>query len=235
MVQCVGCNQEFSASGYTMHVARTTTSICRAVYNKRFQVALTDNQVDDIDIDMDTAGSQRFEGDFFGNYQAVDFDWRQDEEKDDDVEMEGEDTEMEEEDNDNDPSVDFEQTTLSVDMPSEQVSDTRGAPQSETQTSQPLVHSEAQPGTPFPKEDYIVEAFPGDTAGMPLEFTTAHQSRFEDYRRRLNSDADAVYAPFTSRTDWEIARWAKIRGPSSSAFDELLQIDGVRFLFWPPL
>jgi hypothetical protein len=184
MVQCVGCNQEFSASGYMMHVARTTTSICHAVYDKRFQVAPTNNQVDDIDIDMDTAGSQRFEGDFFGNYQEVDFDWPQDEEKDDDMETEGGDTEMEEEDNDNDPGVDFEQTTLSVDMPSEQASDMRGAPQSETQTSQPPVYSEAQP-TPSPDprmEDYVVEAFPGDTAGVPLEFTTARQSMFEHYQ-----------------------------------------------------
>ena len=185
-----------------MHVAHTTTSICCTVYNKCFQVALTDNQVDNINIDMDTAGSQRFEGDFFGNYWEVDFDWPQDEEKDDDMETEGEGTEMEEEDNDNDPSMDFEQTTLSVDIPSEQASDMWGAPQSETQTSWPLVHSEAQP-TPSPKEDYIVEAFPGDIAGMPLEFTTAHQSRFEDYQQRLNSDANAIYALFTLRTDWE--------------------------------
>ncbi|KAJ4471753.1 hypothetical protein C8J55DRAFT_375236, partial [Lentinula edodes] len=35
------------------------------------------------------------------------------------------------------------------------------------------------------------------------------------------------WAPFQSRIDWEVARWAKMRGPSSTAFSELLEIDGV--------
>jgi hypothetical protein len=35
--------------------------------------------------------------------------------------------------------------------------------------------------------------------------------------------------PFISKMDWEIARWAKLRGPGSTAFSELLSIDGVGF------
>ena len=35
------------------------------------------------------------------------------------------------------------------------------------------------------------------------------------------------WAPFSSRTEWELARWAKFRGPSAGAFSELLKIDGV--------
>ena len=35
------------------------------------------------------------------------------------------------------------------------------------------------------------------------------------------------YAPFASKIDWEIARWAKLRGPSSTAFTELMSIEGV--------
>jgi hypothetical protein len=36
-----------------------------------------------------------------------------------------------------------------------------------------------------------------------------------------------TWSPFLSRLDWEVARWAKLRGPSSTAFSELLAIDGV--------
>ncbi|EIW81904.1 hypothetical protein CONPUDRAFT_54049, partial [Coniophora puteana RWD-64-598 SS2] len=36
-----------------------------------------------------------------------------------------------------------------------------------------------------------------------------------------------MWAPFLSQMDWEIARWAKMRGPSSTAFSELLAIPGV--------
>ena len=35
------------------------------------------------------------------------------------------------------------------------------------------------------------------------------------------------YAPFLSKTEWEIARWAKLRGPGSTGFSELMGIDGV--------
>lgn len=38
---------------------------------------------------------------------------------------------------------------------------------------------------------------------------------------------DNPYSPFASKMDWELARWAKMRGPSSTAFSELLGIDGV--------
>ncbi|KAG2148156.1 uncharacterized protein EDB93DRAFT_1240504 [Suillus bovinus] len=35
------------------------------------------------------------------------------------------------------------------------------------------------------------------------------------------------YAPFNSRVDWEVARWAKLCGPTSTAFLDLLTINGV--------
>ena len=35
------------------------------------------------------------------------------------------------------------------------------------------------------------------------------------------------YLPFTSRLDWEFARWAKLRGPGSTAVSQLISIPGV--------
>ncbi|KAG2349791.1 hypothetical protein BDR05DRAFT_972736 [Suillus weaverae] len=40
-------------------------------------------------------------------------------------------------------------------------------------------------------------------------------------------DKDNIYFPFCSQTEWEIARWAKLCGPSSTAFTDLLAIDSV--------
>lgn len=42
--------------------------------------------------------------------------------------------------------------------------------------------------------------------------------------RDINSNQ---WAPFTSQVDWEVARWAKLRGPGSTAFTELLAIPSV--------
>jgi hypothetical protein len=35
------------------------------------------------------------------------------------------------------------------------------------------------------------------------------------------------FSPFFSKIEWEIAHWAKTRGPSSTAFTELMSIEGV--------
>jgi hypothetical protein len=35
------------------------------------------------------------------------------------------------------------------------------------------------------------------------------------------------FSPFSSQIEWEIAHWAKTRGPSSTAFTELMSIEGV--------
>ena len=62
-------------------------------------------------------------------------------------------------------------------------------------------------------------------AGQPL----MHQeSRDHVYGAALGG-GDNPWAPFNSKEDWEIARWVKLRGAGSTAFSELLAIDGVHF------
>ncbi|KIJ59346.1 hypothetical protein HYDPIDRAFT_100858 [Hydnomerulius pinastri MD-312] len=39
--------------------------------------------------------------------------------------------------------------------------------------------------------------------------------------------SDDIWAPFTSRLNYELAHWAKLRGSGSTAFTDLLKIDGV--------
>jgi hypothetical protein len=223
MVHCTGCNREFSASGFTRHVNSMTTAVCRATYNN----LIPSDDVGDNDIDMENTGGN-FEGDFFGpDYEQAEFGWL---EGDETIGMEPhylesckylqfiaradeseEQSEEGDEDEANDPGVDLEHTSHTLHTP--------GAP--------PLPEVS-------PSKNYIIEQFPGDQAGAPLEHINPCQSNFEKYQQQLNNNTE--YAPFTSRVDWEIARWAKIYGPSSNAVNELLKIDGVslsfrRFLF----
>ena len=69
------------------------------------------------------------------------------------------------------------------------------------------------------------DKYPSARAGQPL---THHESRDYVYSAALGG-GDNPWAPFNSQKDWEIARWAKLRGAGSTAFSELLAIDGVRF------
>lgn len=75
-----------------------------------------------------------------------------------------------------------------------------------------------------PIEQYDVVNFPGNHASTPIESFSASQPNYNAYQQQLNSDNR--YAPFVSQFDWEIARWAKLLGPSS-VLTKLLQIKGV--------
>ncbi|KAJ7716704.1 hypothetical protein B0H16DRAFT_1666901 [Mycena metata] len=73
----------------------------------------------------------------------------------------------------------------------------------------------------------IIEKYPGRLAGRPISVPSP--SSEENYRSALgNSSQENLYAPFKSKVDWEIAKWAKLRGAGSTAFTDLLNIDGVR-------
>ena len=75
-----------------------------------------------------------------------------------------------------------------------------------------------------------IEHLPIDMrAGEPLA-TAQQKHAYEVYRDNLRERVDTeanIWAPFRSKMDWELARWAKLRGPGSTAVSELLGIDGV--------
>ncbi|KAF9455149.1 hypothetical protein BDZ94DRAFT_1316632 [Collybia nuda] len=64
-------------------------------------------------------------------------------------------------------------------------------------------------------------------AGKVFPATTPPMPEYIRYRQQLKDEKNP-YAPFKNKMDWEIARWAKLRGPGSTAFSELLSINGVR-------
>ena len=50
----------------------------------------------------------------------------------------------------------------------------------------------------------------------------------QKYGLRITKQSqENIFAPFPSQLDWEVARWAKICGPGSNLFTELMAIDGV--------
>ena len=80
------------------------------------------------------------------------------------------------------------------------------------------------------KNDPFVVKFPG-MAGRPC--TVNDDEEMDAAPTTTNGDTSDLeanpFAPFLSKMEWEIARWAKLRGPGLTAFSELISIDGVRF------
>ncbi|KAG1903207.1 uncharacterized protein F5891DRAFT_1106185 [Suillus fuscotomentosus] len=69
-----------------------------------------------------------------------------------------------------------------------------------------------------------IEKFPRRHAGAPI--LNSGTTAFESYNNALQG-ADNVWAPFASRIDYEVAKWAKLRGSGSTAFSELLAVEGL--------
>ena len=65
--------------------------------------------------------------------------------------------------------------------------------------------------------------YPTRSAGAALN---QKQPRDAKYSAAINGLSNP-WAPFSSRVDWEIAKWAKLRGAGSTAFSDLLAIEGV--------
>ncbi|KAI8985007.1 hypothetical protein BD414DRAFT_547770 [Trametes punicea] len=75
----------------------------------------------------------------------------------------------------------------------------------------------------------FIVRFPGVLAGAPvvnMETTSRAYWQYQDELDGHSAPSNAYY-PFVSKTDWEVARWAKMRGPGSTSFSELLTIQGV--------
>ena len=71
-----------------------------------------------------------------------------------------------------------------------------------------------------------VRRFKGQ-AGAPLSEPEARVSGYAAYATKVPGSSENPYAPFASQLDWEVAQWAKLRGPSSTAFSDFLKIKGV--------
>ena len=71
----------------------------------------------------------------------------------------------------------------------------------------------------------VVEKYPDNHAGAPIS-NKKSVSKNESYAKAINNKHNS-WAPFSSQIDWEVARWAKLRGPGSTALSDLLKIDGV--------
>ena len=97
-----------------------------------------------------------------------------------------------------------------------------GAEELGTPTGVEAPHHAQHDGIPF------VERFPFGATGVLLPDMGQGVPVFEALRNDLGPDN--IWHPFQSQSDWDFARWAKNRGPSSTAVTELLALDGVRTL-----
>lgn len=69
--------------------------------------------------------------------------------------------------------------------------------------------------------------YPRSQCGAIKESQAQHTAD-QQYSSAIN-DTSNPWAPFSSEIDWKVAKWAKLRGAGSTAFSDLLAINGARF------
>jgi hypothetical protein len=70
----------------------------------------------------------------------------------------------------------------------------------------------------------VVDHFPQGSPGVPIPEAPQGSSVYQSGQEAFGA---SVWAPFRTQSDWEIARWAKMHGPTSLAMEELLAIPEV--------
>ncbi|THU83771.1 hypothetical protein K435DRAFT_688905 [Dendrothele bispora CBS 962.96] len=96
-----------------------------------------------------------------------------------------------------------------------------------TEQAKGLLHLRSLPAH---RDDIHVVEFGGragevlpDSDSVPLHLRNA----FSQYQSGIPNANHNIWAPFTSRIDWEVARWGKTRNVGSTSFSDLLAIEGV--------
>jgi hypothetical protein len=192
----------------------------------------------------------RFEGDFFGNasdYDDADFPFPECDipvgSGKVDVEEKSVCSDSEDEDEDYDEDEDFDMADLEAQTSGharnhQQPPDPRApsvppvAAELNADNNRPNDHACAPGGVSIEGHNLLKKAPAyvtkfGGQAGKPLSVPSLpRMTGYSGYAEQTGS-REHIWAPFKSKLEWEIAQWAKLRGPGATSFTELLDIEGV--------
>ncbi|KAG1745470.1 uncharacterized protein EDB91DRAFT_1236355 [Suillus paluster] len=216
---CDGCSSTFTESGYSRHLAHTRNPACVSIYDDMYNYMPSHSQEIFEDFDSDHLpgnSSLQLPEDKDPEDQLK---WNVDEDEDD----------LEEVDNDGwvaEQEADWEPPIQGAEEPAG-IND-ENIPMDKEDTVVDLDqhmhtrHYEAE--LPLHQGPYITK-FPIQSARAIIddEFMQAKHG-YQSYCDKLHGNN---WAPFTSHINYEVARWAKLRGQGSTAFSDLLDIEGV--------
>ena len=111
-------------------------------------------------------------------------------------------------------------------IPSSIPSPPSSPPPSPTTTNAGRQNAENNLRQPVFVEKYTSK-YPNSHAGYPLPDIAPNATSFAQYSSKIANSDKNPYAPFANKINWDIAKWAKLRGPGSNSLAELLAIEGV--------
>ena len=240
MFSCEGCYAKFKWQGdLIQHLTKSENMMCIAAHqvlrNKMRPInsrrdLLPKRQTIRSGSPMQDQHSIQFEGDFFGDdHFDVDFPFPEDGMMLDhldkvDVDEKSMDSEGPTEAGTEAHDRRFENVTVSTEPADSEM---------DVEEDEAVCRSGRAPGGISIESHNHLEAPPiyvtkfGGQAGKPIP-TSPHNGQFSysDYVEQTGGEEN-IWALFELKIEWEIAQWAKMRGPGSTAFTEFLEIEGV--------
>lgn len=155
-----------------------------------------------------------------------------DDEGDEGDDEDGEDDEDDEDDDDNDDDEE-EDIVPGWEPPPVHPSDDFPLPMDEDNDAPALDRDMRQRSELQASGKTIVVHFPSAEAGkVYADHGEGPDGSRRAYAASVGITKEEPYAPFKSRLDWEVARWAKLRGPGATAVTDLLKIENVSSLVY---
>lgn len=211
MVICPACRISFTQGGLIRHYRQTENPRCIEVYQQTLDYVPPRREPTHMDLDD---GLPQYFDDPASDLPELVIDV----DSDSDGELIDVDSDTDEEPG---PAADWE--------PPAAANNGRGSPEQDGEGGE----GEGKPVNPAPQivpenrfvqEPHITKF--GGAAGARLPRTEV--PAYTQYKAHLAEVDDNPWAPFKSQIDWQLARWAKVRGSTSTAFTDLLAIHGVR-------
>jgi hypothetical protein len=254
MTVCKGCGSSFKRSGLFAHLYHSKNPTCEAYlkqiqHDKIFWSALEDstenpNEIPESDFNVDG------DGDIFGDFADYSIaDWGMD------IDYEDKPTPVFENDSESDSDLDDDSGTRTNQDDFEiEDEDLYAATMAEEEFGMEPERA-PRPSSPIQSIPTMTDTDSFHTTtrnAMRLRGGFEEELKNEPVKVQFGGRAGAVvkeampsnnrysaevgahqnfYAPFVSELDWKFAKWAKLRGPSSTAVTELMAIEGVCLIF----
>ncbi|KAJ6553786.1 hypothetical protein DFH09DRAFT_924695 [Mycena vulgaris] len=236
MPECPGCGTTFVGRAYANHLFNTTNGPC-IEFREGAEAGLSESDSEssgdefgpNIAGDFPTGGGS-FTGDFFGtDYTAADLNYVSDDSSDSESELDSDNEELDPRARDLGAAEEAQigdgwEPARPVPNGQEEDSDMEELPPVDN-TPAPIRETRQIAEDRFHEEPVVVK-FPGNRAGEKISEERSASAE-QQYSDALGKSSN-IYAPFASKMDWDIARWAKLRGSGSTALTDLLKIEGVR-------
>ncbi|KAG1763892.1 hypothetical protein EV702DRAFT_1018819 [Suillus placidus] len=212
---CPACGQDnLTVTGLSHHLSKSRNPDCRALYNHSRSQIHANTSEPQLDDELEWPDND-------GGYDMEEFEWAREGSGHGSDADEGADDGWDDEANNEpewEPPVDQQHDHGDMDAMDDLAADEA------TGQEQRHGHQEIQERAQG-QHGCVIAPYPDSRAGQPI--SNNHTANVAYGAHLSNADQENTYHPFASKMDWEVARWAKLRGLSSTALSDLLAIEGV--------